>query len=148
MAGQPSPSARFARGFGWQAASPSVSRRLSTEAHVCVPQSEGGPQSRSHTSAPFVIADNRSFQDCAADRVARHFWPDFVRQAVCSARGMARWFVYVLKNAANPPRYYTGHTSDVATRQAEHNAGSSIHSGLRALLEVRLRSRFARRHLR
>jgi putative endonuclease len=43
-------------------------------------------------------------------------------------RGMPKWFVYVLRNADTPPRYYTGHTSDVAKRQAEHNAGSCIHT--------------------
>ena len=41
---------------------------------------------------------------------------------------MAQWFVYILTNAETPPRYYTGHTSDVARRQAEHNAGSCIHT--------------------
>jgi len=41
---------------------------------------------------------------------------------------MSKRFVYVLKNADVPPRYYTGVTSDVATRHAEHNAGSCIHT--------------------
>jgi putative endonuclease len=41
---------------------------------------------------------------------------------------MPKHFVYVLKNGADPPRYYTGLTSDVATRYAEHNAGSCIHT--------------------
>ena len=41
---------------------------------------------------------------------------------------MSLWFVYVLRNTQNPPRYYTGHTSDVARRLAEHNAGSCIHT--------------------
>ncbi len=41
---------------------------------------------------------------------------------------MPKRFVYVLRNNDNPPRYYTGHTSDVARRQAEHNAGSCIHT--------------------
>jgi len=43
-------------------------------------------------------------------------------------RGMSKWFVYVLRNAENPPRYYTGHTPDVARRLAEHNAGNCIHT--------------------
>jgi putative endonuclease len=42
--------------------------------------------------------------------------------------GMPQWFVYILRNTENPPRYYTGHTSDVARRQTEHNAGSCIHT--------------------
>ena len=37
---------------------------------------------------------------------------------------MSKRFVYVLKNSGLPPRYYTGLTSDVARRYAEHNAGS------------------------
>lgn len=41
---------------------------------------------------------------------------------------MPKWFVYVLKNAETPPRYYTGHTSDVARRHSEHNAGGCIHT--------------------
>ena len=41
---------------------------------------------------------------------------------------MPKWFVYILRNTENPPRYYTGHTIDVARRLAEHNAGSCIHT--------------------
>jgi len=41
---------------------------------------------------------------------------------------MSKRFVYVLKNGDIPPRYYTGLTSDVARRYAEHNAGSCIHT--------------------
>jgi putative endonuclease len=41
---------------------------------------------------------------------------------------MLKRFVYVLKNQESPPRYYTGVTSDVPTRQAEHNAGRCIHT--------------------
>ena len=43
-------------------------------------------------------------------------------------RAMLKWFAYLLRNTQNPPRYYTGHTSDVARRKAEHNAGSCIHT--------------------
>ena len=53
---------------------------------------------------------------------------DFARQEACSGGGMPKWVVYILRNAENPPRYYTGHTSDVAKRQADHNAGSGIHA--------------------
>ena len=41
---------------------------------------------------------------------------------------MQQRFVYLLKNAADPPRYYTGLTSDARRRLAEHNAGSCIHT--------------------
>lgn len=41
---------------------------------------------------------------------------------------MATRFVYVLVNTENPPRYYTGVTSDVARRLAEHNSGNCAHT--------------------
>ncbi len=41
---------------------------------------------------------------------------------------MPKHFVYVLKNGADPPRYYTGLTSDTTRRLAEHNAGSCNHT--------------------
>ena len=44
---------------------------------------------------------------------------------LASVRVMPKRFVYVLKNDADPPRYYTGLTSDVVRRHAEHNARST-----------------------
>ena len=41
---------------------------------------------------------------------------------------MSKRFVYVLKNGQVPARYYTGITSDVATRHGAHNAGCSRHT--------------------
>jgi predicted GIY-YIG superfamily endonuclease len=41
---------------------------------------------------------------------------------------MPNRFVYVLKNDAAQPRYYTGVTSDAVRRCAEHNAGSCTHT--------------------
>jgi putative endonuclease len=41
---------------------------------------------------------------------------------------MPKRFVYILKNGDNPPRYYTGITSDLARRRMEHNAGRSTHT--------------------
>ena len=41
---------------------------------------------------------------------------------------MSKRFVYVLRNAEVPPRYYTGITSDVVKRHAEHNAGNCVHT--------------------
>ncbi len=41
---------------------------------------------------------------------------------------MLKRFVYVLRNSELLPRYYTGITSDVARRHAEHNAGNCIHT--------------------
>ena len=37
-------------------------------------------------------------------------------------------FVYILKNAAHPPRYYTGITSDVTARLRLHNEGHCRHT--------------------
>jgi putative endonuclease len=39
---------------------------------------------------------------------------------------MSKLYVYVLKNQDNPPKYYTGLTSNVVRRLAEHN-GDSCH---------------------
>jgi len=36
--------------------------------------------------------------------------------------------VYVLRSVADPQRYYTGVTSDIATRMGFHNAGLSPHT--------------------
>ena len=41
---------------------------------------------------------------------------------------MSKCFVYVLRNAENPPLYYTGLTSSVPRRHAEHNAGLCTHT--------------------
>lgn len=40
----------------------------------------------------------------------------------------SRRFVYVLKNESDPPRYYTGLTSNVAKRLAQHNTDDSHHT--------------------
>jgi predicted GIY-YIG superfamily endonuclease len=39
---------------------------------------------------------------------------------------MDKLYVYILKNRDNPPKYYTGLTSNVARRLLEHN-GDSYH---------------------
>ena len=36
--------------------------------------------------------------------------------------------VYILKNNGNPPRYYTGVTSDLAERLVVHNKGGCSHT--------------------
>ena len=36
--------------------------------------------------------------------------------------------VYILKNAENPPRFYTGLTSDLAARLEAHDAGRCSHT--------------------
>ena len=41
---------------------------------------------------------------------------------------MLKRFVYVLRNHESPAKYYTGLTSDVARRHADHNAGSCPHT--------------------
>ena len=41
---------------------------------------------------------------------------------------MSKRFVYVLRNSEIPPRYYTGLTSKVSNRLAEHNAGNNTHT--------------------
>jgi predicted GIY-YIG superfamily endonuclease len=44
-------------------------------------------------------------------------------------RIVSKRFVYILRNHEIPPRHYTGMTSDVAKRLAEHNAGICTHTG-------------------
>ena len=41
---------------------------------------------------------------------------------------LARRFVYVLRSQSAPNRYYTGVTSDVDARLADHNAGRCRHT--------------------
>ena len=41
---------------------------------------------------------------------------------------MSKRFVYVLTNQQVPSKYYTGLTSDLARRLAEHNAGRCSHT--------------------
>jgi putative endonuclease len=49
-------------------------------------------------------------------------------------KGLAGWvamskrFVYVIRNQAIRPKYYTGLTSDVARRVSEHNTGRCSHT--------------------
>jgi putative endonuclease len=54
------------------------------------------------------------------------FWPGGL--LAHALKVMSKRFVYVLNSGTVPPRYYTGLTSDVPTRYAEHNAGSCIHT--------------------
>lgn len=42
--------------------------------------------------------------------------------------GRPKCFVYILRNQAMPPRYYTGLTSNVAARLAGHNSGDCMHT--------------------
>ena len=62
-----------------------------------------------------LISQAHSHQDLLSDPRGK----TFARSAV-----MPKRFVYVLRNHETPARYYTGVTSDVATRHAEHNSGS------------------------
>jgi predicted GIY-YIG superfamily endonuclease len=51
--------------------------------------------------------------------------------------------VYVLKNGESPPRYYTGVTSDLATRLAAHNKGGCPHTAKHRPWHVDLIVKFA-----
>ena len=100
--------------------------------------SEGGPHSvtSSYTSeSTLAITRRRHFPDCncsfrsrvlsevlPGSRVIRH--GKFIAQCTL----VLKRFLYVLRNHENPPKYYTGITSHVATRHAEHNAGSCTHT--------------------
>ena len=41
---------------------------------------------------------------------------------------VAKRFVYILRSEKTPTRYYTGLTSSVGARLAEHNAGTCAHT--------------------
>jgi len=41
---------------------------------------------------------------------------------------VSKRFVYILRNSEVPPRFYTGISSNVARRCAEHNAGCTRHT--------------------
>lgn len=41
---------------------------------------------------------------------------------------MSKRFVYILKNAAVPPKYYTGLSSNVRARLGSHNGGLCSHT--------------------
>jgi predicted GIY-YIG superfamily endonuclease len=62
-------------------------------------------------------------------------------------------YVYILRSKSNPTQTYTGSTSDLRKRLAEHNAGKSIHTNkfkpweltaYTALLEKPLAEKFER----
>lgn len=38
------------------------------------------------------------------------------------------YYVYIIKSINQPNRYYTGRTSNVSRRLAEHNSGKSYHT--------------------
>jgi putative endonuclease len=103
-------------------------RRISTEARSGFSASEGGPPSLSHNQSVRDFMTTGVSKTMRPVSLARNISSDSARQGACSVRGMSQWFVYILRNAETPPRYYTGHTSDVARRQTEHNAGSCIHT--------------------
>jgi predicted GIY-YIG superfamily endonuclease len=93
---------------------------MSTIARVEFEASDGGLLKR--------FSDNCSSQITQSFPGAERFRRDSVRQEGCFERDVRQRFVYTLKNNEDPPRYYTGHTSDVARRLAEHNAGNCIHT--------------------
>ena len=52
----------------------------------------------------------------------------FAGDVLASPGLVLKRFVYVLRNGETPPRYYTGVTSDVRARHADHNAGRCVHT--------------------
>jgi predicted GIY-YIG superfamily endonuclease len=51
-----------------------------------------------------------------------------MRRLLASVRVMPKRFVLRAQERRRPPRYYTGLTTDMTRRLAEHNAGSCTHS--------------------
>ena len=52
------------------------------------------------------------------------------RSSICTRADVAtaKRFVYILQSEHDPRRFYTGLTSNVRLRLAEHNAGNSRHT--------------------
>jgi predicted GIY-YIG superfamily endonuclease len=67
-------------------------------------------------ATPVVIRSRRSRRSGVFRRID-------IGSALAGHAGMPKRFVYILKNRQDPPRYYTGVTSNVSVRHAEHNAG-------------------------
>ena len=61
---------------------------------------------------------------------ARAFPDELAGHVSCLSTRMPleKRFVYILRNRSTPTRYYTGLTSNVAARQASHNAGHCTHT--------------------
>jgi putative endonuclease len=127
MASHPSPESW--RSATWYCHASSLHRQAKDvhRSSLIVHASEGGPPGRSQTRTPSGLC-NRSFRSLAPITAQSRSPFDSTRQAACSIRDMRQRFVYVLRNADNPPPSYTGLTADVATRLTEHNAGSCIHT--------------------
>ena len=126
--------------YGWQA-----TRRLSTEAakqrrwtaasELTRPTREGCPPKLA------VIPGERRWTTCNRSLTTTPVdsfsgWIPRWLKSPSNPRGkrlapsavMLKRSVYVLRNAENPPRYYTGITSNVTVRHAEHNAGGCTHT--------------------
>jgi len=82
--------------------------------------SAGGPPAASNRSCP------RDETRCQMRRFSKDscWHPHCEPGAVC----LAKRFVYILRSQKTPSRYYTGVTSSVAARLAEHNAGTCAHT--------------------
>ena len=85
-------------------------------------------------AVPASFSPNRGFVICAFRDLIRHTVRKFLEnssgEAVAPMPDMAaaRRFVYILQSVANATRFYTGLTSNVGMRLAEHNAGASRHT--------------------
>ena len=100
---------------------------VSTVARTCTPKREGGRQ-----STVALVADFRPPQSeisATFRRAPRQTHLFFTRNASCISGSMLqpKCWVYVLKSASDPTRYYTGVTSDWLMRIRSHNAGDPTH---------------------
>ena len=87
-----------------------------------------GPQNRSQLARHPFTAATAGANSYATIGKSRGYRTDSHGKSLAEDAVMSKRLVYVLRNADNPPRYYTGLTSDVATRLMPHNAGSCIHT--------------------
>ena len=69
------------------------------------------------------------------------------RPTHCFASGMhSAYCVYILKTAQAPTRYYTGITTNLSSRLAEHNGGRCTYTARARRWEVVVSINFADRH--
>jgi putative endonuclease len=105
-------------------------RRMSTEARpASVPRAKVDRHTVASLSAarPSGVKTRGSLFVSHSNSLTR-IWRYSCGKTLAQGTRVLKRFVYVLRNHESPPQYYTGVTSDVTRRCAEHNAGSCIHT--------------------
>ena len=114
--------------YGWQAKRVPHTRRMSTVARRAkVDDGRSSDERWSFGNRPGAFA-TQLWQRLAFTGQSFQTFPNGGPVAPWADMDAHKRFVYILRNEARPPRYYTGLTSDVAARVVAHNAGHSTHT--------------------